>query len=78
MPKKQTAWSRNYNEKAYDRLAVTIPKGCKSTVEAFARERGDSINGVTNKALLAYMGLETWPEKAGESAPDGEPHQQEG
>lgn len=22
-----------------------------------------SINGVTNKALLAYMGLKDWPEK---------------
>ena len=63
MPKKQTDWTRAYNEKAYDRLAITIPKGHKATVQRAAEVEGESINGYTNKALLARMGLEEWPEK---------------
>lgn len=61
MPKKQTEWSRAYNEKAYDRLAITIPKGQKATVEAAAKEAGESINQYTQKALLSRMGLSEWP-----------------
>lgn len=61
MPKKQTEWSRAYNEKAYDRLSITIPKGQKATVEAHAKEAGESINQYTQRALLARMGLSAWP-----------------
>lgn len=68
MPKKQTAWSRNYNEKAYDRLAITIPKGQKATIEAAANAAGESINLFTQRALLARMGLTDWPVKAEEPA----------
>lgn len=50
-----------YNAKAYDELKIRIPKGQKATIEAYAQQNGDSINGVTNKALLAYMGLQDWP-----------------
>lgn len=63
MPKKQTEWTRAYNEKAYDRLAITIPKGQKALLQAFAEQHGESINSITNKALLAFMGLETWPKE---------------
>ena len=57
MSTKQTNWSRNYNEKAYDRLAITIPKGCKQAVEAFAKDNGLSVNGLVNKLLMDVMGL---------------------
>lgn len=57
MPKKQTEWTRAYNEKSYDRLAITIPKGQKAAVEAFAREQGQSVNGLVNALLRAAMGL---------------------
>ena len=46
----------------YDRLNITIPKGQKATVEAAAQEAGESVNQYTQKALLARMGLESWPE----------------
>ena len=59
---KQTAYKQAFNEKAYDRLAITIPKGQKATVQAAAEQEGESINSYTNKALLARMGLTTWPE----------------
>lgn len=62
MPKKQTEWTRAYNEKAYDRLAVTIPKGRKTTVEAHAKSKGLSVNGLINTLLREDMQLteEDW------------------
>ena len=59
--KKSTAYKNRYNQQNYDSLRIVVPAGQKATVEAFAREHGDSINGVTNKALLAFMGLAEWP-----------------
>ena len=59
---KQTAYKQAFNEKAYDRLAITIPKGQKATVQAAAEQEGESLNGYANKALLARMGLTAWPE----------------
>lgn len=56
MPKKQTEWSRNYNERAYDRLAITIPKGQKAAVEAAAARRGISTNALVNALLMAETG----------------------
>lgn len=57
MPKKQTEWTRAYNEKAYDRLAITIPKGQKQAVEAHASGKGQSVNGYVNGLIRADMGL---------------------
>lgn len=57
MPKKQTEWSRSYNEKAYDRLAITIPKGRKQAVDAFAKSQGKSVNGLVNDLLRAAIGM---------------------
>lgn len=62
MGKTSSAVKQRYNEKAYDRLAITIPKGQKATVQAAAEQEGESINSYTNKALLARMGLTAWPE----------------
>ena len=64
MGTKQTEWTRAYNEKAYDRLAITIPKGRKTAVEAAAREHGESVNGYVNALLRGDMGLteQEWKE----------------
>ena len=51
-----------YVRENYDRIGITIPKGQKATVQAAAEQEGESINSYTNKALLARMGLTTWPE----------------
>ena len=50
-----------YVRENYDRIGITIPKGQKATVQAAAEREGESINGYTNKALLARMGLAAWP-----------------
>ncbi len=54
---KNTAYKQAFNEKTYDRLAITIPKGRKATVEAMAKERGESVNGLINALLRAAGGL---------------------
>ena len=51
-----------YVRENYDRIGITIPTGQKATVQAAAEQEGESINGYTNKALLARMGLTAWPE----------------
>ena len=42
-------------------ISLLVPKGQKATIEAFAEKQGESINGITTKALLAFMGLSEWP-----------------
>ena len=56
-----------YNEKAYDRINIAIPKGHKATVQAAADKEQESINGYVNKAVLGRMGLTEWPEVEHES-----------
>ena len=60
--KKQTEWSRAFNAKAYDRLAITVPKGRKRDLEEYARVHGGSINGLVNRLLQAELGMkeEEW------------------
>ena len=41
----------------YDRIEIKVPKGRKQAVEAFARECGESVNGLVNGLLRAKMGL---------------------
>lgn len=62
MGRTSAAVKNRYNEKAYDRITIVVPKGQKSTVEAAAKREGDSVNQYIIGAVLAKMGLETWPE----------------
>ena len=55
--KTSSAVKQRYNEKAYDRLAITIPKGQKQAVEAHASSNGQSVNGYVNGLIRADMGL---------------------
>ena len=57
MGKTSTAVKNRYNAKAYDQLPIRIPKGRKAAVEARAKERGESVNGLVNALLRADMGL---------------------
>ena len=64
--KASTRAKNKYNAENYDSLRIVIPKGQKATVQAAAEQEGESINGYTNKALLARMGLTAWPPEAKE------------
>lgn len=61
MGKTSSTVKNRYNAKAYDQLPIRIPKGQKATVEAAAREAGESVNQYAQGALLARMGLQAWP-----------------
>lgn len=67
---KDTARKQAYNSAHYERIEITVPKGQKATVQAAAKEAGESVNEYTQGALLARMGLEDWPELNKESAED--------
>lgn len=57
MAKKQTEWSRKYNEKAYARLSIVIPKARREALEAHVQRKGTSVNGLVNELLRMDMGL---------------------
>lgn len=55
---KASAASKNkWNAKAYDRINLTVPKGRKSTIEARAKEQGESVNGYINGLIRADVKL---------------------
>ena len=53
--KTSSAAKQRYNEKAYDRLAITVPKGRKEEIKAHADANGESINGFVNRAIDEAM-----------------------
>lgn len=68
-PKKyesQTDYKRKFNEVAYDRISVTIPKGRKAAVEAHAKSQGETVNGLINNLLQREIGMtaDEWKAKA--------------
>lgn len=46
-----------YVKNNYDRIEIKVPKGRKAAVEAHAKERGESVNGLVNALLRVDMGL---------------------
>ena len=46
-----------YVKNNYDSFLVRVPKGRKQTVEGFAKEHGESVNGFINRLLQAEMGF---------------------
>lgn len=70
MGKTSAEVKNRYNSKAYDRLNLVVPKGRKADIEAFAAERGQSINGFVGALIRREMGLseDAWKD----AQPDGE------
>lgn len=49
---KTTAKVKNrYNEKAYDRITVVVPKGQKAVIQAHAKAQGESTNAFIQRAI---------------------------
>lgn len=58
-----------WNMANYDEMKIRVPKGQKAAVEAFAKSKGESINGLINRLIKAEMGLnDDW-----EPIPEEEP-----
>ena len=51
MGKTSTASKQKYNEKAYDRIALTVRKGEKDRLKAHAVQQGETLNGFINRAI---------------------------
>ena len=53
MPKTdaQKRATQKYDTKAYDRVALIVPKGKKAELQAHAESRGESLNGFVNRAI---------------------------
>lgn len=51
-----------YMKNNYDELKIRVPKGRKADVEAHAKHKGESVNGLVNALLRADMGVpeEDW------------------
>ena len=62
LSEKKKASNRKWDANNLDRMSFTLPKGQKATVQAAAVAAGESVNEYTQKALLARIGLQSWPE----------------
>ena len=54
-PRTSAAVKNRYRDKTYDRAEIVLPKGRKAEVNRCAKLRGDSFNGLINKAIDFYM-----------------------
>ncbi len=52
--------NNRYNDKAYDRINIAIPKGAKLLIQDAAEREGESVNQYVSKALLQRMGRDNW------------------
>lgn len=46
---------KRYEDKAYDKVLVRMPKGKKETIQAHTERTGQSINGFINEAIDEKM-----------------------
>ena len=60
---------KRYEDKAYDKVLVRMPKGRKDEIQTFAAQTGESVNGFIKRAIGEAMG-ESPQKPAG--APQGE------
>ena len=45
----------------YDRINLTVPKGRKDEIQAFAAQTGESVNGFINRAISETMARDGKP-----------------
>lgn len=57
--KTSAAVKNRYNAKAYDRIAVCVPKGEKSTIQEHAVRNGESLNAFIIRAIREAIERET-------------------
>lgn len=49
--KASTRAKNKYNAENYDRISLSVPKGKKEQIKAFAESRGESVNGFINRVV---------------------------
>ena len=46
---------KRYEDKAYDKVLVRLPKGTKENIQAHAEAHSESVNGFINRAITETM-----------------------
>ena len=64
MGKTSAAVKNRYNDKAYDRVNLTVKKGEKEKIKLHAEKQGESTNAFINRAIDETMQRDN--EKSGE------------
>lgn len=54
-PYEKISYNREYNEKNYDRVALTVPKGKKEEIKSAAAAAGESVNAYIAIAIAERM-----------------------
>ena len=62
-----TSYKNKYIAANYDRINLTVPKGMKPRIEAYAKAEGKSVNGLINELLRQALGEESQPARAAAS-----------
>lgn len=52
---------KRYEDKAYDKILVRMPKGKKDLIQAHAEAQGESTNGFINRAISETMERDVKP-----------------
>ena len=66
MGKTSSTVKNRYNAKAYDQVPIRVPKGRKADIEAYAKAKGMSINGLVNAFFREQLNMseEQWKHNA--------------
>ena len=56
------AANNRYTAAHYDRMNICIPAGQKAALQLAAQAAGESLNEFVSRAILARLGLQSWPE----------------
>lgn len=46
---------KRYQDKAYDKILIRLPKGQKDTIQVHAQAQGESVNGFIGRAISETM-----------------------
>lgn len=55
MSKPTSEVKNRWNSKAYDRIALFVPKGERERLKQIAADHGTSLNGLINTAIAEYL-----------------------
>lgn len=58
MPERKAKWQNDYISRTYDRINLTVFKGRKAELKAYAESHGESLNGFINRAITETMARE--------------------
>ena len=62
---------KRYEDKAYDKVLVRLPKGTKENIQAHAEAHSESVNGFINRAITETMERDNGVPAASEGQRDG-------